>query len=237
MAKVQSHMHSSIRGRVGGVVYTKNQYAAIVMRAFVAPTNPGTTGQELARTAFAEASGQWEILTQAQRDGWDDYAKTAKYPDPHGNYYVGGRQQFCSNYGLALFIEDIGGSSIAKSVAPPTTAGFENIGVIQPATYTPASKTGISVSIGNPNAYDLVALVHHSLAYEPSKNTFYGPYPHSNAEAIDLTASSSTTHDIELDSATAGKHVFVRVRILTENGPHRTCAPAQVLCVPVTNGP
>lgn len=237
MAKFLSQVYTSIRGKVGGIVYTKNAFAGLVARAFTAPKNPQTDGQTLIRTAFSEASAYWEALTQAERDDWDSYAATLDYQGPHGTYKLPGRQVFISNVGLAYFIDNIGGSSISVDDGPPLIAGFENIGAVQSAVYAPVSSTGVAVSIGNPNAYDLTALVQRSIAWELTKNTFDGPYPFEYNQCEDITASSSVIVPIETGAGTDGKVIFVRVRCITENGPHRITSDFVVRCIAATNGP
>lgn len=221
MAKFLSQVYTSIRGSVGGIVYTKNQFAGLIARAFSAPTNPMTNGQEVIRTAFSRASEEFQGLPVADRAAWDEYAATLVYQGPHGPYKLPGRQVFISNFGLALFLDSIGGSAISVAPAPPAIAGFENIGTVQTATYTPAGSTGISISIGNPNDYALVALVQRSIAWELTKNRYYGPWPFEADQAVDIAPSTSTIIDIPVPAQQSGKVIFTRVRCITASGPHR----------------
>jgi hypothetical protein len=237
MAKFLSQVYTSIRGKVGGIVYTKNQFAGLVARAFTSPTNPGSDGQSLIRSCFAEASGKWEGLSQADRDSWDSYAATLDYQGPHGSYKLPGRQVFMGTQALGKFIEEIGGSSIALDDDPPVIAGFENIGSVVAATYTPVSSTGVSVSIGNPNAYDCCVLIQRSVAYNKTKNSFDGPWPFEYTTADDLPASATTVFDIDTGVGTVDKAIFLKVRVITENAPHRITQDYIVRCIAVTNGP
>jgi len=235
MAKFLSQVYTSIRGKVGGIVYTKNAFAGLVARAFTAPTNPGTEGQALIRTCFSEASNVWKQgLSDAQRDAWNNYSATLEYEGPHGTYKLPGRQVMISNFGLALYLEQIGGSSISVDETAPVTAGFEGVGAIASATFTTASATGIAFSVGNPNAYDLSLLVQRSVAYTDSKNTFRGPWVWSYNLGETATASSTSTIEIET-GGTAGDIWFVRVRPITENGPHKIAMPVILRLVSVTN--
>jgi hypothetical protein len=237
MAKFLSQVYTSIRGKVGGIVYTKNQFAGLVARAFTSPTNPKTGGQELIRTSFAEASGAWEGATQAKRDAWDTYAATLDYQGPHGSYKLPGRQVYMSNLSLAKFLDNVGGSSISVDDSAPLIAGFENVGAVIAATYSTVSSTGVAVSITNPNAYGLVARVQRSIAYNPTKNTFDGPFPFEYTQAEDVAASSSTIIQIETGIGTVDQAIFLNVRLITEAGPHRITNDYQVRCIAVTNGP
>lgn len=237
MAKFLSQVYTSIRGKVGGLVYTKNQFAGLIVRAFTAPTNPQTDMQTLIRSAFADASAGWEGMSQADRDAWDDYAATLEYSGPHGTYKLPGRQVFISNFGLARFIDEIGGATMSVGDSPPLVAGFENIGPVQPALYTPVSSTGVSVSVGNPNAYALAALVQRSIAYNLTKNTFDGPWLSDDNKGEDIALSATTTIDLDTSLGTAGQVIFVRVRCVTADEPHRITSEYIVRCIAVTNGP
>lgn len=76
MAKVKyGAMVADARGRMDGVVYSKNQYGAYV-RQKVSPVNPLTARQTLIRARMSTLSKAWAgTLTQAQRDAWSGWAK------------------------------------------------------------------------------------------------------------------------------------------------------------------
>lgn len=233
MAKVLSHMHSSIRGKVGGVVYSKNQYAGIIMRAFSAPTNPQTEGQETIRSSFDVANIEWEALTLVNRQLWDDYAKTVQYQGPHGAYTVPGRTLFMATFSLAAFLEAIGGSSILPGVLPPLAAGRLNIGPIVEGTYTQAGKTGVAVNVGNPSAIATCLLAQRSIGWQTTKNVFYGPYPFTYNQAEDIASPGTTPVEMETGPGTVGQIFFVRVRAILEQAPHKFSIDTQVRCTAV----
>lgn len=235
MAKFLSQVYTSIRGKVGGIVYTKNQFAGLVARAFTAPTNPRTVGQTAIRSAFDVASIQWQLLTQADRDLWSDYAATLTYEGPHGTYKLPGRQVFISNITLAKFMADQSYGSVVAGVAPPTVAGFLNIGPVLPAPFTPPTSTGVSVSIGNPENVDIVALVQRSFSFNQTKNVHNGPWPFAGNKGLDIP--SLTTGIADVIVADPDKAIFLRVIAVTEVAPHRISAPFIVRAVSVTNGP
>lgn len=60
-------------GKLGGIVASHNK-GGKYLREFVIPTDPSTPAQNLIRNALANLSNRWEnTLTEAQRDGWNDY--------------------------------------------------------------------------------------------------------------------------------------------------------------------
>lgn len=69
-----SPIHGSMRGRIGGNVYSHNKGGDYV-RLGTTPTNPQTSRQQTTRTLLGNHAGRWtSVLTQAQRDAWDVYA-------------------------------------------------------------------------------------------------------------------------------------------------------------------
>lgn len=76
MAKVKfGAMVNDARGKMDGVVYSKNQYGAYV-RQKVSPVNPLTARQTLVRQRLANISKDWGgTLTAAERAAWNGFAK------------------------------------------------------------------------------------------------------------------------------------------------------------------
>jgi len=65
---------AQISGRVGGIVYAKSRFGHVA-RNFSTPVNPNSDRQGTARARLADLASAWnEVLTQAQRDGWDQFA-------------------------------------------------------------------------------------------------------------------------------------------------------------------
>jgi len=61
-------------GSVGGVTYQKTK-GGYIRRTKPIPTNPNTPRQQQTRSILATHSAGWSsVLTQVQRDAWDDYA-------------------------------------------------------------------------------------------------------------------------------------------------------------------
>lgn len=235
MAKFLSLVYSSIRGKVGGLVYTKNQFAGLVVRAFTAPTNPGTEPQSLIRSSFDEASIVWQELTQVQRDSWNAYAATLVYEGPHGTYKLPGRQVFMSNYTLASYMEANGYGSAATNVDPPLIAGFLNIGPVNVVDFVTASETGVAFSVGNPGVDPCTVLAQISIGYNQTKNVHRGPWITAQNQGLDIAAASSATGTFA--GLVVDKAYFMRIIAVSESAPLRVSAPYFLRSVAVTNGP
>lgn len=97
MAKVKfGAMVNDARGKMDGVVYSKNQYGAYV-RQKVSPVNPLTARQTLVRQRLATLSKYWAgTLTAAQRASWNGFAKLNPVVDVFND-----KQQLS---GLACFV-------------------------------------------------------------------------------------------------------------------------------------
>jgi hypothetical protein len=66
-----SALVADVRGKLNGTVFSRNRYAAYV-RTKVTPSNPQSTRQQEVRSKFAHLSSYWRVLTQQQRDAWNN---------------------------------------------------------------------------------------------------------------------------------------------------------------------
>lgn len=64
---------SEVRGKVGGVVYTRNRYGAI-MRTFVKPTVSTTEYATNAKARLSAATQAWQGLSASEKLSWGEYA-------------------------------------------------------------------------------------------------------------------------------------------------------------------
>lgn len=61
-------------GSLGAIVFAHNRFGAY-MRTRVIPTNPSSYDQQIVRNFMSVLSNRWyNVLTAAQRDGWETYA-------------------------------------------------------------------------------------------------------------------------------------------------------------------
>lgn len=79
MAKIVSHIASSIRGSIAGITYLTTPSGAIIARQRVIPVNPGSTFQTRARQAMGATAVLWTQLTDAQREAWNAAAGTTSF--------------------------------------------------------------------------------------------------------------------------------------------------------------
>lgn len=214
MAYAVSHLMSLMRGSVAGVTYLSNQFHQIVMRQRTSPVQPNTAWQVGIRTAFNAAESIWEGLTEAQRDDWRFYALSCVYPGPGGDYNVPGRQLFIGTLALVLYADGISPDTFITDVSAPLIAGWFNPSLVQAGTYSGLSQ-GIQVDVGIPTGRAALAVVDISIAYNPTRTRFKGPWI-SSQKTIALAPAAATTF-IPIDRAigTIGQAIFSRTRIFT----------------------
>jgi hypothetical protein len=86
MAKVKfGALASDARGKIDGVVYSKNQFGAYI-RQKVSPVQPQSPRQTLVRERQTTLSKRYStVITEAQREAWRGFALTNPVPDVFGD--------------------------------------------------------------------------------------------------------------------------------------------------------
>lgn len=91
-------LHGYPSGRVGSTVFTHGPFGPYNYE-WVARTDPATSTQLLLRQQMSDAYDYWVNLTQAQRNGWIDYAANVPNKNRIGRtYYPTGFNRFCGAY-------------------------------------------------------------------------------------------------------------------------------------------
>ncbi len=140
MAKYKGILSSDARGKLNGVVFSRNTFGTYI-RALASPVQPRTTYQQEVRSALATIAKQWRDLSQTQRDGWNALAsQVPPRTDSLGNaYQLTGFQLFCElNFNGYLTTGAI--PSITNPPAQP-------VNVPSPQTVTVAATGGPTPSL------------------------------------------------------------------------------------------
>lgn len=82
-----SPLISDARGKLGGVVYSRNPYGVYV-RAKTPPAQPRTALQQAGRSNFAALAAAWRALSPADRTAWRNYASQILRTDSLGRQSV-----------------------------------------------------------------------------------------------------------------------------------------------------
>ena len=214
MARMLSPIASILRGSIAGLTFSANQWHQIIVRAKTSPVNPATTNQTHIRTAFSAAANEWNLITQTQRDLWDNYADTLVYEGPLGTYNVPGRQVFIGSFSFLKYINNRALDTIVIPSSAPGTPGFGKIDSI--TSDDPAvPSTGFDVNVSQSMGENMSVIVERSVGFNPSRERFKGPWVTADMKYIDLVSGvTAHTSFIEL---TEGNAYFFRVRGCTND--------------------
>jgi hypothetical protein len=216
--KFLSHVWSIARGSVGGITYTANQWAALIARVRVSPVNPSTPYQSVIRSSLAASSANWKVVSEAIREGWNDYALTCEYTGPLGTYFITGRLMFAACLSFVNYIDARGLYDFTILPTAPTIPGFYSPGPIVQQDPTTVG-TGIGLSISNVTGIDGVAFIERSHAFNPTRERFKGPFLASTAQAVAIPTGTSTL--IEFMGLQEDYAYFTKVRLVTDEAPFR----------------
>lgn len=116
--KFRSPVYSEVSGSIGGLTYAHNK-GGMYTRARRTPVNPDSVRQVTARAALQDTSQAWSgVLTQAQRDGWSNYATNTPLSNAFGDpLQLSGQQMYvrCNSIRIS--------SGLARVDAPPAVPG------------------------------------------------------------------------------------------------------------------
>jgi hypothetical protein len=220
MARALSHIHSVIRGSVGGLTYFPNQFHQICMRHRTTPVNPMTPRQVEMRGALSDANALWLLLSAADRELWNQYAQTLYYIGPLGNYQIPGRQVFISNCGLAKYLDGRGVDVGTFGTDPPIIPGFLDLLSVEPVA--PASGIGFSITFSNPNHESIAVYSMRSIPFNPTRYRFKGPFLTETLDSVNLP--SATSGIIEYTDLNENSIYFTFIRAISDEPPYRICA-------------
>lgn len=108
---------SEIRGKEGGVIYSRNAYGAYI-KTKVSPVNPQTAFQQAQRALMGNLSSSWAQLSSAQKQGWDNLGAQVTRTNRFGDQtnYTGFALYMRLNRNLSI----IGYAAKATAPTPPT---------------------------------------------------------------------------------------------------------------------
>lgn len=219
MAKFLSQVYTVIRGSVGGITYTANQFGQLIARARTAPVQPNTHAQSDIKTAFTQAQNTWDNLAATAQDDWELYAGATPYSGPMGNYTITGRLMFHAVFGLLLFLNNVYAAGLSGVTDPPATPGFA---MLPNFTAGPPSlgEIGIRLSATIPIGEDDITMFgQRSIAFTSSRKRFKGPWDNRQNTVVDFAA--GVQGDIDFINVNVGDIIFCRIRGIKTDDPHR----------------
>jgi hypothetical protein len=217
-------------GSTGGVVYSHNRAGAYI-RARSVPVNPNTTRQSTIRGYLAALSNAWySILTQSQRNEWDQYAANVPVFGKLGQtFYLTGQQTY-----VKLNTPRLQSGLPVVTVAPvdyQDAPGFVNFS----ATASGATQF-VTVSWGGwttwENLDDAGMLVSLGIPQIASRKFFNGPWRYNDVVLGDaaVPASSPAVLGTTPWVIQEGQRLWVKARISMPDGRLGVPATYDFLC-------
>jgi len=122
MAKYIGLLSSDMRGKLGGVVFTRARNGTN-LKAKGIPINPGTISQSRARSNLVTALGNWQLLTAANMSSWNVLASSLTYYNSLGQAYSPSGQQLYMQASVNALLNN----TVAPSTAPTTAPIIANV--------------------------------------------------------------------------------------------------------------
>lgn len=227
-------LFSDMRGSLAGITFTKGIYPGVVARKKVSPVNPNTTLQSVSRSSFSGAVQLYNDLSDSDRVLWDVYGDSVTYPGPLGDYTISGRlsciaaMQFTLNESLRL------GNVADVLPSPPSIMGKLNLINVNVDVIVAPTSTGLRIGFENPVAEDIVVVGSISRHFQPTRNTFKGPFQASTLQSTVVLGGATGSLDF-FDLVEDGIY-FIQIRGVTETAPHRISSLFIVRGVAITTG-
>lgn len=231
--RILSAIGTVMRGSLGGITATANQFQNIILRARVSPVNPNTTKQTASRTAFDGAVAAWKTISQAFRDGWNDYAATLSFSGPTGDYTITGRLAFIRSLQPALYLQGQVGVPAIVAFDPPIISGALNVQGVILSTFAGAADTGVALTFTTEASEDIIGYAERSFSFDASRERFKGPFLSDSIEFTSLVAPGSGI--IEFGGLTEGKRYFMNPRFITALAPFRLSSRSFLNDLAITN--
>lgn len=212
---------STISGKAGGAVYSRNRYGAYV-KSFAAPVNPKTARQNTVRAVFASLMAVWQAtLTAAQRAQWEAYATAVLLTNRLGQQIqVPGAQHFVRSNSLVL---QAGLTRVDDGPAVLTLPETDPSVAVSAAATTQLLSVTFNTALPWANEVGGALMVYMSNPANPSAVYPSGPYRYAGKVAGAGTPPTSPQTFTAPFAVSAGQKVFCLFRVVRADG--RVCEP------------
>lgn len=219
---------TTIRGSIGGTVFSKNRYGAYA-RARTIPIDPSTAPQQKIRSVMGSVRHAWaSVLTQVQRDAWAVYAANVDMVNRIGQTInLTGWNQF-SRSATSLAYNDF-------DIVAPAPTDFSLAEQDSDIAVTASEATQL-ISIAFDDTMDWLdedeahLLVYVSRPQNATVNFFKGPYTVAGAlDGDSVTPETSPATMAAPHVFVEGQKLFVQFRIVRADG--RLSEPFRAGCV------
>lgn len=231
MARMRGLLADVIRGSIGGLTFTANQFHQIVVRQRTSPVNPNTNAQAQIRGAMSNASVVYNLLSAADKQRWQDYADTIRYPNPLGPIDVPGRQVCVGNVGTVGYLLDRFVHLGPATGEPPVLPGFVSIHNLAFAPLAGAG-TGYQIEVSTAETEGIRIFALRSFAFGDARLRYKGPFLTSTITGLTLPGPGSGI--IEFTGLLEDSIYFTVVRATSLQPPYRLSAQHFVRAIATT---
>jgi hypothetical protein len=206
MAKVVSHLFSSMRGSIAGTTYLTTPAGAIIARMRNIPVQAPSNLRTNIKGAMITRAAQWNAITQLQRNAWDVYAAAKGL--------VSGRDAFLAGTVFIQYILNAGFAipTMQDSAPDNLLAPGCSITVGTPVT---AATDAVAVKVINAGGARVLILMNISTGLNPARSYWKGPWNPVFTKATVLLSGVSATY--EFPGLTVGLRYFIRTSICTND--------------------
>lgn len=206
--RATSHIFSTMRGKVGGIVYSTTPDHQIIARAYAQPVNPNTDPQGFIRGDFSGAVDLWRSMSQDVRDGWQNWAQA------NGGISRNGRKAFIGGYTVLSYIyNQYKGTSgfQAPLVTPPNIDGSAYALYSSGAYSGVVGQSGYAFKITNPADFPAFFLVQASIGFGGARQRYNGPWNTSETKLIEVDGGDTVITNVGTQEPETMVH-FLRIR-------------------------
>ena len=169
----KSEAMTQVSGSIGGTTYAHNS-AGLYRRARSIPVNPNSSAQQGVRSSLTTLAQAWNaVLTQAQRDAWDNYATLSPVTGKLGDELVLSGQMMYIRCNTVRLL-----AGIARVDAGPTVPGL--IALTTPVATISIGAATVSVAFTNTDQWANEVggglNIQTGRFISPGRNFFRGPY-------------------------------------------------------------
>lgn len=209
MAIVTSHVWSTARGRVAGIVYLTTPSGSIIARQYVIPVNAPSPFRTYIKDALIEAVSDWDTLTVAEKALWNAWAAA--------NGSLSGRQEFIAGQALRNYVLNSGVAGvvvITQNLVVPQFNGHPAV-THAPTLFVAPASTGIAVKNHNTSPQAVICLLEVSSGLSNGRYYWKGPWDNTKTFAFVIAAGATIT--TAFAGLTLGHRYFVRMRAFTQD--------------------
>lgn len=208
--KFQSNILSEARGKLNGMVFSRNRYAAII-RNKTSPVNPDTSSQALQRQNFGALSASFRALTASQIAAWN--AATANWPrnNVFGQQYL---QSGLNLYvGLNQNLLNVNKSEISDPPTPTELPVLEFGAIVNTTTTMTVAFTPTPV----PTGYSL--LIFATAPVSAGRNYLKNRYRMISVQAAAATSPADifTAYTAKFGTPVAGMRIGFKMFLVNES--------------------